>query len=174
MRINREMTTEEKQEMKEVGSIDYQRYFKDKVTKHEQICTKEKIAFCRRCAYLDFDRKMKMKVMEFEERGITPLGNEKELMFVANNFDFDRFTGRHYFDLKAVAPVETLVFIDFNKVPKHTHNNVLLECKKFQHPCTLVVEVNKWKEWEAEHISKKERKEVEMPKMEDTDAKIVG
>lgn len=169
----RELTGEERKDTTIPGTMDVDKLFRFNSDAHEQKCTRDKVPYCRRCAWMEFERLKKIKMMELEERGLNSLGTEDEMLNIAKKFNFAPFTGRDYFDLVGVNKVENLVFINFNKVPKHTHNDVMLECKRFKHRYAVSVEADKWEEWETKYISKKEKKEIEIPVPEITDVKTV-
>lgn len=159
--VERPMTAEEIKEIVPLNQKDHTRVFRHKLAEFEQKCTNEHKPFCRRCAYMSYEKAVRMKELDLRERGIEPSGTHPELITLAKEHEIEKFSSKQYFQVKAISKIEEPLIIDLNKVMRHTANWVMLECEKFKHPFSLRIELVNWPEWESKNLTRKEAKEAQ-------------
>lgn len=140
--IMRPLTEDEKKEMKEIGSIDIFKVFKNKKDEYEYQMTKSHKPFCGRCARLDFEDRVKRRIDELTRRrqGYTESRDSKELMEMGN-FDFSRYADKARFNLLATNEVTEWDKTHRPYVPYVTGVNEDYEC--IERGCKLTVFVPK-------------------------------
>ena len=148
--IERPLTKEEREDMLPINLIDCRRKFMKKIADQELKCCEALQPFCRKCAYMEFDRKVHVLEIDSVERGINPDHSSPEFMKLTEEVNMDTYTGPKYFDTIGTSKITENILIDMNKTPVHRANFAYMECRKFKHPFTLRVEVDKWVAWDAE------------------------
>lgn len=163
MLIERQLTSEEKTEMVQLGTKTHEHVFNYRLHEHEQKCTNEKTPFCRRCSKMSYEKRAAQTMMDMREKGPEPQGTEQTLMNLARDFNFDDYTGKKYFELHSITKVEEPTIINLNKIMRHTANFINLTCAKFKHPYTLRVEIDEYAEWQKNNLTSKDLKNIEVP-----------
>ena len=164
--IERTLTPDEKRDTVPLGTVDYTKVFRHRIAEHELKCLKEKVPYCRRCSYLDFEKQVRMLKMDYEEGNNSTMA-EPKLIEAARNFSFEKYTGKNYHNIASTSAIEEQFFVDMNKVSRHTANYVHFECKggdgKFKHPLSMRIELKDWDSWMQKFMNKTEMKEHSNP-----------
>lgn len=98
--IIRDLTEDEKKEMREIGNIDVFKRFRKKKEEYESEMTRKHVHFCNRCASLDFKKLIEGKIAELAERreGYNE-GRDGKAMVELDKFDLTRYSDKERFNL---------------------------------------------------------------------------